>query len=214
MAISRLNLGTTNQGLVKAAAGQTSNLLELQNSSGTVVAGLNQDGVWSGTAEPGLVLLNTTSFSAVSSQSVSDVFNSTYDSYRIIISSIASVNGSELRMRLRVSGTDATGSDYYGNHISMNFGGTTVTGGAIGAGAGGTSLFLRQNETSYTNPTILDIHRPNFAQSTYFLGSAYGNGNWYLVGQQHAVATAYTGFTFFPASGTITGNVRVYGYNQ
>jgi hypothetical protein len=85
MAISRLNLGTTNQVLVKAAAGQTTNLLELQNSSGTVVAGLNQDGVWSGTAEPGLVLLNTTSFSGVSSQSVNDVFSTTYQNYRVII---------------------------------------------------------------------------------------------------------------------------------
>jgi 4-hydroxy-3-methylbut-2-enyl diphosphate reductase IspH len=36
-------------------------------------------------ADPGLVLLNTTSFSAVASQSVNDVFSATYDNYKIIV---------------------------------------------------------------------------------------------------------------------------------
>jgi hypothetical protein len=30
----------------------------------------------------------------------------------------------------------------------------------------------------------------------------------------HNLATAYDGFTFYPAAGTITGTVRVYGYTN
>ena len=37
-----------------------------------------------GTKKAGMVLLNTTSFSGVSSGSVSDVFSATYENYRII----------------------------------------------------------------------------------------------------------------------------------
>jgi len=44
---------------------------------------------WATPAGAGLVLLNTTSFSAVTSQSINDVFSTTYDNYLILINSIA-----------------------------------------------------------------------------------------------------------------------------
>ena len=41
-------------------------------------------------APQGLVLLNTTSFSAVSSQSINDVFSATYTNYKIVLDTDAS----------------------------------------------------------------------------------------------------------------------------
>jgi hypothetical protein len=53
MTINRLNQGTTNQVLVKAISGQTTNLLELQDSSGNVVSSIGPTGALGGTvADP------------------------------------------------------------------------------------------------------------------------------------------------------------------
>ena len=53
MTINRLNQGTTNQVLVKAISGQTTNLLELQDSSGSVVSSIGPTGALGGTvADP------------------------------------------------------------------------------------------------------------------------------------------------------------------
>jgi len=67
----------------------------------------------------GLVLLNTTSFSAVASQSINDVFNATYDTYQIVTDlSASSNNGETVLMRLRVAGADNTSNNYrYGQYF-------------------------------------------------------------------------------------------------
>ena len=53
----------------------------------------------------GLTLINTTSFSAVASQSINDVFSTTYDNYFIVANILPSTNLS-LQLRLRASGSD------------------------------------------------------------------------------------------------------------
>lgn len=217
MAISRLNLGTTNQVLVKAAAGQTSNLLELQNSSGTVVAGLNQDGVWSGTAEPGLVLLNTTSFSAVASQSVNDIFSATYDNYKILIEiDSTSVGSMGINMRLRVGGADNSSANYWNNRV-FGQSATVVSGGNTTPD----TSFLNVQE--YDNVGISTFSYDLFAPFRTATTTLIGVGQFRYTGfYQHTemksgqttVTTSYTGFTLIPGSGTMTGKVRIYGYNQ
>jgi len=44
MAVNRLNVGATNQLLAKASTGQSTNILELQNTAGTTVAGVDANG--------------------------------------------------------------------------------------------------------------------------------------------------------------------------
>jgi hypothetical protein len=44
MAVNRLNVGATNQLLSKASSGQSTNILELQNTAGTTVAGVDASG--------------------------------------------------------------------------------------------------------------------------------------------------------------------------
>jgi hypothetical protein len=48
-------------------------------------------------SNPGLTLINTTSFTGVSSQSINDVFSATYDNYRIIITQSTSYIQHEIR---------------------------------------------------------------------------------------------------------------------
>ena len=210
MAISRLNLGTTNQVLVKAAAGQTSNLLELQNSSGTVVAGLNQDGVWSGTAEPGLVLLNTTSFSGVSSQSLSNVLSSTYTFYRLVVNCEIAVGAAvNLHLKFRENVTDKS-ADYYGAGRSNQFNATQADFNLQNNSA---QLQIQSLTTSRGGATI-DIYRPDATQGAIF-GMAYTRPNdaWVSFAGRNSGMTNFTGLTILPASSTITGSVSLYGYN-
>ena len=61
----------------------------------------------------GLVLLNTTSFTAVASQSINDVFSATYDFYRIIGNLTGSAAAADLSFRLRVSGADNSSSVFH-----------------------------------------------------------------------------------------------------
>ena len=60
--------------------------------------------------EPGLVLLNTTDFTGVPSQSINDVFSATYNNYLIVIDDLIRNTGGalDIYLRLRVSGTDST----------------------------------------------------------------------------------------------------------
>jgi hypothetical protein len=166
-----------------------------------------------GTKKAGMVLLNTTSFSAVSSQSINDVFSATYTNYKIIVrSEITTGSDIGFRFRLRVSGSDASGSNY-NNQLFQG----SVTSTAVVQFNSETSWQTAGLNASSDQPNlqIIELNNPFLAKKTnhitqFFnpLGSAVG----FLAGS-HTLTTSYTGFTIFPASSTITGSVSVYGYN-
>ena len=112
-------------------------------------------------------------------------------------------------MRLRSSGTDATGSNYawaLGSNsytTSGTFDGNTETSWIVGNTGGAAANFN------------MDICNPNLAERTNFLGqSLQSPAVWIGTGGTHTLDTAYTGFTIFPASGTLSGSLSVYGYNK
>jgi hypothetical protein len=165
----------------------------------------------------GLTLISTTSFSTVSSHSVNDVFSSTYDDYKICLSTNAPATSQLFTMRLRVSGADNSGTDYY----RMNNG--------IGAG-GGTTALVGNTQTSWTlghaasggiglNASF-DILKP-FSTSfmTGLLGfsigenSAYNNATGYRLTNHFYATTSFTGFTLLFGA-NVTGSVSVYGYKK
>jgi len=161
--------------------------------------------------EPGMVLLNTTSFSAVSSQSVNDVFSATYENYMVVLNVLSSASDNIIRLRLRASGTDASGSDYTSQALVVFS--TTVSGSRITSAS---SLDIFRQDTSWNGATSF-IHKPNLATATQFNTS----NAWSLEGARiglytgsHSLTNAYTGFTLIPATGNITGTVRVYGINN
>jgi len=76
-----------------------------------------------GTKKAGMVLLNTTSFSAVASQSINDVFSATYDNYVLLINYLTSTTANQT-WRLRVSGTDNSAASYQTALTGINGSGT------------------------------------------------------------------------------------------
>jgi hypothetical protein len=162
-----------------------------------------------GTKKAGMVLLNTTSFSAVSSQSVNDVFSATYENYRIVCY-LESSAGVTLDFRLRVAGADNSTASSYIKQDQGAYGSTS---------APQTITSNRFQEIIYmaTTPDIcsfvMELQKPFLATQT--AGNTIGGRSNYIITSQlrHNQSTSYDGFTLIPSSGTITGKVSVYGYN-
>jgi hypothetical protein len=157
-----------------------------------------------------LVLIKSQTIgSAVSSVTVSDVFSSTYDNYRIIVTGgVSSVSPENLFMTL---GATATG--YYWARTGRSFADSDNGGGAanqVSWRAGGAS--------STTLGMNADLFQPFLSDQTWFsstniyattTGSIF-NSSGYLDN-----TTSYTAFTLTAGSGTLTGGtIRVYGYTN
>jgi len=171
-----------------------------------------------GTKKAGMVLLNTTSFSAVSSQSISDVFSTTYDNYHLIMNFTSSADVLTT-WRLRVSGADNSTSNY-NSHMSQSSSTANTYAGAGSASA--TSWFLTSSlGTTSVKGMNINLLNPFATANTLFNGtySYSGTGGAAAYNGGHifggfAATTSFTGFSLIPASGTITGTISVYGVNK
>jgi hypothetical protein len=146
---------------------------------------------------------------AVSSITVSDVFSSTYDNYKVIINGgVGSMNQIGILMTL---GSNASGVQ--GVAVGADYGSAGVSAQA----SNGTAAFTWAGQAS-TGGIYLsgDIVAPNLAKYTYgsFSGSRF-NSNVYVTGAFYEIVnnTQFTAFTLTLNQGTLTGGtIRVYGY--
>jgi hypothetical protein len=164
-----------------------------------------------GTKKAGMVLLNTTSFSAVASQSINDVFSATYDVYLIQYAMISSTNNG-FSMRLRVGGSDdSTGSAYVDQLLNANT--TTVS----AARTTSNIWALGGVNTALVSTATIKLTNPFKASATgmeaRFLNAAAGAIVNDYVGT-HNQNTSYTGFSAIASTGNFTGYISVYGYNK
>jgi hypothetical protein len=163
-----------------------------------------------GTKKAGMVLLNTTSFSAVASHSLAaNTFTSTYRYYRIV----ADVSGSTtttFSLRFRASGVDKTTS-YYGNSLQMIYTSTSSSSGGATNNGSGVQL---PAVGAVRNLVTMDIANVNLTSRTLITNQGFGGDN-FLFYNAHVLddSVAYDSATFLPGSGTITGQYSVYGYN-
>jgi hypothetical protein len=161
---------------------------------------------------PGLTLISTTSFSAVTSQSLpTGTFSATYANYKIYISLTIATAAAAITGRLRVSGSDnSTASSYVVQRLVVN--GTDVSASRITD----TSFDLGASDTTLVNAIEIDLINPFDATPTgifYRTLRSTSGGIFYTTGGTHNQSVSYDSFTFL-CSNNMTGNVRVYGYNQ
>jgi len=169
-------------------------------------------------AKTGLVLISTTTIgSAVSSVSVDNCFSSTFDQYKIMIAFQSASTAQSLQMRLRVSNTDNSSSNYRWGSVerpSLN----TTTGAFNGNTATSWALTTYGQETGIAEVT-LNYPFAAFVPSMVVISGTSDNASnrsfTYLSGGSMTVSTSYTGFTIIPQSGTFTGGqITVYGVNK
>jgi hypothetical protein len=165
---------------------------------------------------PGLTLINTTSFTAVASQSVNDVFSATYNLYLIKYNITAKSTGAIQGLRLRFSGLDDTGSNYFRNSPYFRANSTTVSGGWAAISSMEFGQFSNDGIGSGTVELVnpFGAVKTNYLLDTLDTGSTTNQNTRSFTYGIHNLTTSYTGFTIITGSGTITGSVSVYGYNK
>ena len=165
-----------------------------------------------GTKKAGMVLLNTTSFSGVASQSINDVFSATYTNYKIIFSDlIVSTSNQNLLLRMRVGGSDLS-SAIYTNQQSLQSGTTDTTQRQVSQ----TSAYCGDIATADKNIIVVDIFNPFATKTTLMIAQGIctiDTVRQSLISNVVGNTISYTGFTFFPVAQNITGSVSTYGYN-
>jgi hypothetical protein len=168
---------------------------------------------WATSAAPssGATLISRTAFSASSGVTVDSIFSNTYENYLVAIQAYHSAGNNALSLRGRVSGSTQTGSIY-------NYGFTGRT-----AGSASTIGFNASNSDRMPLGTLSSIGSNNEANLQFYRASAsdrlYVTGNLITAydseflsgGAFFAQASTWDGLYLYPASGTITGQITVYG---
>jgi hypothetical protein len=167
----------------------------------------------SGGGSAGLVLIGTTSFSAVSSVSpASAVFSSTYDNYLFRFNNVTTSTDCYIGMRMRVGGVDYSSTDYKIQQFAPSGSSagyvrlTNLTG----------FLYVSYVNTTYSNATQFELYNPFKTNITsgYSITGAVSNGsiegyaNWWGLN----TTTSYDSFTLITTAGTMTGSISVYGF--
>jgi hypothetical protein len=190
---------------------------DLVKDGATAIALLGQDidtamNTALGTKKAGMVLLNTTSFSAVSSFSLpANTFSSTYDNYQIVFSCLTS-EVAEVTLRLRAAGADnSTASSY-------------VTQGFVSSDTSLVASRLTSNlfnflyaDTTLINGLVIEVFNPFLATPTGVIASALRSTSGGWTGNSagtHNQSVSYDSATFIASAGTFTGKVSVFGRNK
>jgi hypothetical protein len=198
-----LLVGTADNTVGRLAVGTNNQLLAADSSTASGLKWVN----------PGMTLINTTSFTTQSSQALpAGTFTSTYKNYKIIWRHTQNTSNGSMTVRMRASGTNATGSDYslFGSYSGYSAGPTRVN------QTSGTSFGLVSPNASNIAVIVIDITGPQVANQTIGFARVYSTsaGDDVLLSMQHGLATSYDSMDFIISAGTMTGQVSVYGYNE
>ena len=170
-----------------------------------------------GTKKAGMVLLNTTSFSAVASQIIPSVFSATYDDYRIMLNLDGVSADADITIQLRTGSTTVT-SNYQGGYKGIDVG----AGNEDFAVSSGSYWNVGNTDSGNNNHMYfipIDISSPFRAQRTVIAGSfgyvdTAGNFSGRAGAGNNLNATSYESLVIGCSSGNITGSVSIYGYNK
>jgi hypothetical protein len=183
------------------------------------VKSFKTSGVGVDLAPKGLVLLNTTSFSGVSSFSLAaNTFSATYLNYRIFLQLDSTAASSELNARMRASGTDNTSANYiWGRYGNVGANNSFANGGTLTTL--GTTWNVVPVSGTYPAFQVLDIFSPfstdyhaGFNAIGMYVDAVASNWSPLTASGVLSVNTSYDSMTFYGP--TVTGVYSVYGYNK
>jgi hypothetical protein len=169
----------------------------------------------------GLTFINLTTVTAATSTTINNIFTSTYNDYKMLITLRGSTDSNKLRMTLTTGGTPVTTGYAAGNFIGdYSSGAPTLLNYGY---AGNTRFELGYVPNNTGNPTInaniqLDVFGPQASQRTALNGlttsvwSGAANAGGMIIGFLDSL-TSYDGVQITNSAGTnMTGTVVVYGY--
>lgn len=200
------NTGTSTSAVIGI---QANRIIPAGGTTGQVLSknsGTDFDTTWA--APAGMVLVRAQTIgTAVTSVTVNDAFNSTYDNYKIIMSGGVGSAGLALRLQL---GASTTGY-YYGRTI------VTYSNAALTAAAGNNTTQFDFVGTINLDSMLInaEIGSPFLNRWTSIFSSRAVAGSADTLSGIHQVASSYSSFTITPNGGNLTGGtIYVYGYKK
>lgn len=160
---------------------------------------------------PGLVLLSSSSFSAVSEVNIDSVFSSTYDQYLLKFEEDDSDTAGETRLQWRSSGSNNSTTNY--SHQNNAF--TTST-TSVRVTSGGTNSLVTQNVGANGWRWSMNVFDPNNTADTVFdvTGNVRTGSLAFLGGGAFQTTTSFTGVRIYRTAGTFTGFYAMYGFRK
>lgn len=219
--VLKVNSGATapEWGQVATAGIADSAVTSAKIADGTIVAGDIADSTitlakLAPAATPGMVHINTTTISGANATVISNIFSSTYSSYRIVVSNLTVNSGTAACiLRLAASGTADTDSNYSQTVTAVYTDGTSSSSGLTSQGY----WLLSDLNDARKQFVEIDLDGPNLAQATtgiyrMVMGNSISYGFWQgaLINSE---STQYGGLQLAGATGAnISCTVTVYGY--
>ena len=151
------------------------------------------------------------SFSSCATLSLNGVFSADYDNYMIVKRDKSDTGNNAIYVRLRLSGTDATGANYNHQYIAAN--GTT----ASGLGTTSDTFCRFGNTDTLESGDVAVVYGPALSQPTAFRNTSVGGFSSAVIvdfSSTHSLSTSYDGITIYPVSGNFTGRIAVYGMRK
>jgi hypothetical protein len=156
----------------------------------------------------GLTQLANVSFTTAASVTIDNVFTSNYQNYALYLN-YKGTNAQNLSLQLRAGGA-TTITQYYLSGSEVQNGSTTVTGFNT---SNGTSFDrIGRTDTGNEGIVFVSLFSPNTASIRTLVNFHACDTLLNRIGGGFLNATTqYDGVIFTPGSGTITGNIRLYG---
>lgn len=155
-------------------------------------------------------------FTAANPVSVNGVFTTNYDNYRIVLDVPTRTTTATLAFRFRANGADIVTATY--GSIRGTDQGTART---VLAATAATSIGLETTPAvaTVTLDGAIDVYGPATTGGASFVSvvTTYDTTNGvtqHQVSGRSTATAAVDGFTLFTSSASLTGSVRVYGYNN
>jgi hypothetical protein len=163
---------------------------------------------------PGSTLVASAVFTSQTSVSFNNILTSVYDVYEIYMS-VQGTAAAGVNLRLRAGGTDLTTNSYRSNNV-------LVLDAAVSGGS--TGLIDSWNTVPTRNTGVRQGYRGtviNPARSGVQKNYLYNAFDWtggspafYTGGGHNTTTTAFDGFSFIAGSGTMTGEIFIYGLRK
>lgn len=152
------------------------------------------------------------SFSTCETLSLNEIFSDSYDRYMIVCEYVGSTTKTDLLLRLRASGTNATGNNY--SFETLNGTGSTLS---ASRSTSQTSGRLSNASNNLRSAFVLHLYNPYLSSPTvYTTETVAGHATERILDNTggHSLSTSYDGITIFPASGNFSGQITVYGMRK